>query len=74
MKKILLLSFPLVLIFMLVACGEAEIKEAGADDGEKTSDDSADKKEKPKTQELAIGDAVEFDGMKITLNEARIEP
>ncbi|MBR7797247.1 DUF4352 domain-containing protein [Agaribacter marinus] len=74
MKKILLLSFSLVLIFMLVACGEAEIKEAGADDGEKTSDDSADKKEKPKTQELAIGDAVEFDGMKITLNEARIEP
>ncbi|CDQ41468.1 hypothetical protein M948_20775 [Virgibacillus sp. CM-4] len=77
MKKVLFFSFTMMLIFMLAACGESEIKEADADtDTESAKDDSAEEKEKekPKTQELAIGDAVEFDGMKITLNEARIEP
>ncbi|WP_337970210.1 DUF4352 domain-containing protein [Virgibacillus salexigens] len=79
MKKVLFLSFTMMLIFMLAACGESEIKEADADtDTESTNDDSSEEKnkeeEKPKTQNLAIGDAVEFDGMKITLNEARIEP
>ncbi|API91706.1 hypothetical protein J32TS6_40720 [Virgibacillus pantothenticus] len=69
MKKFILLSFALLLSFILVACEEAEVKKADADD--KTEKSS---KEKSETQELAIGETVEFDGMKITLNEARIEP
>lgn len=77
MKKFILLSFTLLISIMLVACEEAEVKKADADDKteESSKENSKDKsKEKPETQELAIGDAVEFDGMKITLNEARIEP
>lgn len=76
MKKIILLSFAVLLTFMLAACGEAEVKKADTDNkAEDAGENKAEKKskEKPETQELAIGDAVEFDGIKITLNEARIE-
>lgn len=75
-EKIILLSFAVLLTSRLAACGEAEVKKADADNkAENAGENKAEKKskEKPETQELAIGDAVEFDGIKITLNEARIE-
>lgn len=58
-----------LLAISLAACGEAEISKV--DDG----DDSTDQKEENKSEEqnLQIGDSVNFDGLKITLNEARIE-
>ena len=48
----------------LAACDEAEIKEASGEEQ---------KEKKKEVKKFSVGDSVEFDGMKITLNEARIE-
>lgn len=90
MKKIMYLLLSTGLVLLLTACGESEIESVDSDaesndteseepaetedtdddeageDGEDTSDND--------TQNLAIGDSVNFNGLIITLNEARIEP
>lgn len=66
------------LFFLLTACGESEIEKVDSkttdESTEENSNETTEKKEAPETQNLSIGDTVDFDGVKLTLNEARIEP
>lgn len=68
MKKTLIFVLVALFIVTLSACGEAEIKKANSE-----SKSSVEDKQNKETQELAIGDTVDFDGVKLTLNEARVE-
>lgn len=67
-KKILMMITFGILTVSLVACGEAEVSKVDGDDESETNE-----KEKNEEQNLQIGESVNFDGLKITLNEARIE-
>jgi len=61
-----------LLVLILAACGEADIKKVDGDNGSANSD--GEKKDTPAEQQLKVGETVNFDGLKITLNEARVEP
>ncbi|QHS24166.1 DUF4352 domain-containing protein [Virgibacillus sp. MSP4-1] len=85
MKKWLFLFIALFLTIGLAACGESDIEKAENEDnqqedtnGENAGEQEDNQKEEDtnenKTEKFAIGDTVNFDGVKITLNEARIEP
>lgn len=82
MSKFVKLLFLLLLsASVLAACGEAEIEKVSGDSkSEEAPKEDQPKEEQPKeeakpeTQQLKIGDTVDFDGLKITLNSARIEP
>lgn len=62
------------LIMGLAACGDADVEKVEADTNSTSDTGSEPKKEKPTEQSLKIGESVNFDGLIITLNEARIEP
>lgn len=71
-KKIKTLTILAVLVILLSACGEADIQKV---DGESNNSSAGEeKKESPAEQQLKVGETVNFDGLKITLNEARVEP
>lgn len=86
LKRLGLLLFGIVLIFGLSACDEAEInpvdktnetgesetEEENNNDQQEEGNDSSDEEESD-TTELSVGDTVNFDGLEITLNEARVE-
>src|SRR5690606_6095306 len=73
-KKFALLLVGTILAVMLVACGEADVSKVDAESKAKESEKKdTEKKEKPEEQKLKVGESVNFDGLTITLNEARIE-
>lgn len=72
----------LLLILFLGACGESSIEkaegeadsEAQAEDTDTKDDsDEAEEDDEPDTENLSTGETVNFDGVDITLNEARTE-
>lgn len=56
-----------------MGCGESEISKVEGDGTEEVKAEEK-KDDAPKEQTLKVGETVNFDGLKITLNEARIEP
>jgi len=89
MKKVIYLLLSALMIMVLTACGESEIESVDSDAtndteaNEQSNDTDDDTAAEPETEEekpeddiqnLAVGDSVNFDGLIITLNEARIEP
>lgn len=74
LKKIGLLFIGGALMFVLAACGEAEVSKVDKEKPAETEGTAKDKeKEAPKQDKFSIGDTVNFDGLEITLNEVRIE-
>lgn len=83
LQRLGVLLFGSVLVFGLTACDDAEIEkvdeseeveETEADETEGTEEENEEAKEEEEVdEELSVGDTVKFDGMEITLNEARIE-
>ncbi|MEN1968627.1 DUF4352 domain-containing protein [Lentibacillus sp. N15] len=81
MKKFTFMALFLILSLsiLLAACGESAIEKADGktDDSKASEDKDKGKEEKSKdkeTENLKVGETVTFDGVDITLNEARIEP
>lgn len=88
MKKIYLLVVVGFISAFLVACGDAEVSptENAADNNEATTNNEepeanesneepeGDIEEEEVEEELSVGDSIDFEGMTITLNSARIEP
>lgn len=71
MKWVSVTGAALLSIGLLTGCAESEVTKV--EGSESKSEKKAGKKEAPKEQQLKIGEAVNFDGLKITLNSARIE-
>jgi hypothetical protein len=59
-----------LMIGLLSACSESDIQKETATTATK---ETKQKEETPETQQLKIGDTVNFDGLKITLNSVRIQ-
>lgn len=101
MKKLVFLFIVAMLSFVIIACGEAEVKKVDANNeleetennknanGSNDNENSVNTNESNETEnnvnmnesddneeadeDLAVGDTVNFDGLEITLNEARVE-
>lgn len=74
LRSALIKGVAVLSISALVACGDAEVtKVEGNNDGGNSSQESEAAKEAPAEQQLKVGETVDFDGLKVTLNEARIE-
>lgn len=77
MKKLYLILLMGLISIFLVACGDAEVsptenEEADVDVEETGSAEESEESEEVE-EELSVGDSIDFDGMTITLNSARIE-
>lgn len=75
MKAVKLVGLLMLSLIVLAACGESDIEkvdgsEAKADENKK---DDGKKKEEKKEQKLKIGETVNFDGLKITLNSVKAD-
>jgi hypothetical protein len=75
MKNLLFYGLLSLSIMIMMGCGDADVSKVESD-GSETEAATAEKskEEAPEEQTLKIGDTVNFDGLKITLNEARVEP
>jgi len=77
MKKKVALFVSALFVFLLIGCGESDIKTVEKDEETNVEDVEDQSEEETDTEEikkLSIGDSVDFDGVIITLNEARVEP
>ena len=88
MRKLSLLLILVLLALFLAACGEADVNKIENNNSNNASSNESstevnngnddegevEEEETPEELRLSVGDSVEFDGLIITLNEARIEP
>lgn len=78
MKKLYLFLLMGLISVFLVACGGADVSptESEEKDVEETesTEGSEDIEDEEVEEELSVGDSIDFEGMTITLNSARIEP
>ncbi|WP_440897431.1 DUF4352 domain-containing protein [Amphibacillus sp. Q70] len=90
LKKFKFLVLGIILVFGLAACDDTDANnndepaeseesndtsdEIGDTENEDNLEDATDEVEGEEEEDLVVGDTVNFEGLEITLNEARIEP